>query len=334
MGSNCCRQSDVSRVNMQRIVPENVNESVNSLTGDITLERISDHSQVYHPRTWILGNLIGKGEYGKVYQAMDKETGDLLAVKSIKLSSNPETAEKMFRTIYFEIESLKALRHNNIVKYYQTDIDLDTKQINIVLEYVTGGSLLDLLRKYGSFSEGVVKNFTTQILVALSYMHSRNVAHRDLKSANILITDNATVKLSDFGCSKKIITEKLPESVRGSPYWMAPEVVLKRGHGCPADIWSLGCVMIEMITGKPPWSEFSNKSSDVLKIIAIDGLIPKIPEASFEVRDFIKKCLIRDPEERQRAIELLSHTRVTSSCINRTQSFIKKSTNSWFEVKV
>lgn len=326
MGSNCCKQTDAVSRNISQITPNIVNQSVNLSPREATIDRISDYSQVYRPKSWIKGNLIGKGEYGKVYQAMDKDSGELFAVKVVKLKSNSEEA---LQNLFLEINTLKSLSHNNIIKYYQTDIDPDTRKVKILLEYATGGSMQDLLKKYGRFSESMVRSYTTQLSIALNYLHGKNLVHRDLKSANILITEDAVIKISDFGCSKKIVSGRLPKSVRGSPYWMAPEVVLKQGHGCPADIWSLGCIIIEMLTGRPPWSEYSSKSSEIIKIISIQGMLPKIPKVSQDIREFIKLCLVREPEKRLTARQLLGHSFISSHSVNTTHSGVLKSTNSW-----
>lgn len=153
---------------------------------------------------------------------------------------------------------LKGLSHPNIVQYYSTEISEDAKGVDILLDYVPGGSIRQLLDKFQAFDEMLVKVYARQVLDGLFYLHENDIVHRDLKCANILVDNMGIIKLSDFGASKKIFNtinqygipmdNNLSKSIVGSPYWMAPEVIDKSGHGKPADIWSLGCCIIEMLT--------------------------------------------------------------------------------------
>ena len=139
------------------------------------------------------------------------------------------------------------------------------------------------------------------MLEGLCYLHENNIVHRDLKCANVLVDNMGVIKLSDFGASKKIfqnfnhfglpLDNELSKSIVGSPYWMAPEVMDKTGHGKPADIWSLGCCVIEMLTSKPPWSEFGKKASTIMEVIKNAKAPPKYPEKiSKECKDFLDYC--------------------------------------------
>ena len=153
---------------------------------------------------------------------------------------------------------LQRLDHPNIVRYLGTE--RTAEHLDIFLEFVPGGSLACLLAKFGAFHEGVIRMYTRQLLLGLHYLHQHRHMHRDIKGANILLDHHGTVKLADFGASKKI--ESLVtlhgeasahyKSVKGTPFWMAPEVIRQEGHGRPADIWSIGCTVIEMATARPP----------------------------------------------------------------------------------
>lgn len=147
------------------------------------------------------------------------------------------------------------------------------------------------------------------------------MVHRDLKCANILVTDEGEIKLSDFGASKRlkqvirndnedeVVAEELSKSLKGSPYWMAPEVVRQAGHDTRADIWSIGCILIEMITGHPPWSQkYGSDARTILKVIKDSKAVPDIPDnISKECKHFLKTCLKRDPKLRPSADELSMH---------------------------
>jgi len=159
---------------------------------------------------------------------------------------------------------LKKLNHPNIVKYYSFDISEDNKQVEIVLEYAKQGSLKTYLEKHGPLTELEASANTAQILEGLRYLHEQNIVHRDLKCANILIMEDGTLKITDFGTAKHIKIEsheqiaQLCASLKGTPYYMAPEILRRTGHTISADIWSMGCLVIEMLTGKAPWTSLTN----------------------------------------------------------------------------
>ena len=207
-----------------------------------------------------------------------------------------------------EVSLLKNLDHSNIVKYYQTDLAADMASIDVLLEFVPGGSLKSLLIKYKALEIEIVRNFAKQLLQGLDYLHMNKIVHRDLKSANILVSPNGGLKVTDFGSSRKFedFSVELSKSLRGSPYWMAPEVVMRQGHSFPADIWSFGCVLIEMITGKPPWSNYSNNTKVVLGLIAKEKSYPDFPECDYLLLEVIRKCLRRNPSHRPTTLQLLS----------------------------
>mmetsp|Transcript_34240 Transcript_34240/g.59928 ORF Transcript_34240/g.59928 Transcript_34240/m.59928 type:complete len:370 (+) Transcript_34240:101-1210(+) len=264
---------------------------------------------------WKKGEKLGEGAYAEVFQCMNVETGNLFAVKHFKFSEDPKKVQKEFASLKREILLLRELVHPNIVQYYQTDISETSDAIDVVLEFVPGGSLKSILHKYVKLEECVVQNYTRQLLLGLKYLHEHGVIHRDLKCANVLVTPDGVVKLSDFGSSKRFdrLSSGLSKSLKGSPYWMAPEVVLRQGHSYSADIWSLGCIIIEMVTGVPPWSNYSRDSKEVLGLIALPGNLPIIPECSTVMRKFIRSCLAREPDLRPTANDLLRHQMITSS---------------------
>ncbi|KAM2570172.1 hypothetical protein TB2_010177 [Malus domestica] len=267
------------------------------------------------PIRWRKGELIGCGAFGRVYMGMNLDSGELLAVKQVLIAANGASKEKAqahIKELEEEVKLLKNLSHPNIVRYLGTVREDDT--LNILLEFVPGGSISSLLGKFGSFPEAVIQTYTKQLLLGLEYLHKNGIMHRDIKGANILVDNKGCIKLADFGASKQVVelaTISGAKSMKGTPYWMAPEVILQTGHSFSADIWSVGCTVIEMATGKPPWSQQYQEVAALFHIGTTKSH-PPIPEhLSFEAKDFLLKCLQKEPHLRSVASELLQHPFVT-----------------------
>jgi len=249
-----------------------------------------------------LGELIGKGAIGWVYRGMNIETGMIVAIKQVSLQN---IKEEQLQSIQSEINLLKRLKHENIVKYI--DYIQNETHLNIILEYVESGSLASINKKFGPFQESLVAVYIKQVLQGLDYLHQQGVVHRDIKGANILTTKNGAVKLADFGVAMSLTDEKKSSnSFVGTPYWMAPEVIEMRNHISPAcDIWSLGCTVIELLTGNPPYYNL-NQYSALCRIVEDDH--PAFPETISEpCKDFLMKCFQKEPSMRSEAIVLLKH---------------------------
>ncbi|KAF3457180.1 hypothetical protein FNV43_RR01837 [Rhamnella rubrinervis] len=267
------------------------------------------------PIRWRKGELIGCGAFGRVYMGMNLDSGELLAVKQVLIAANSASKEKTqahIRELEEEIKLLKNLSHPNIVRYLGTA--REEESLNILLEFVPGGSISSLLGKFGSFPESVIRMYTKQLLLGLEYLHRNGIMHRDIKGANILVDNKGCIKLADFGASKKVVelaTINGAKSMKGTPYWMAPEVILQTGHSFTADIWSVGCTVIEMATGKPPWSQQYQEVAALFHIGTTKSH-PPIPEhLSAEAKDFLLKCLQEEPNFRLAASDLLQHPFVT-----------------------
>jgi mitogen-activated protein kinase kinase kinase len=243
---------------------------------------------------WFKGQLIGKGTYGRVYLGMNATTGEFLAVKEVEV--NPKAAQgdkqkmrEMVAALDQEIDTMQHLDHVNIVQYL--GCERKETSISIFLEYISGGSIGSCLRKHGKFEESVVSSLTRQTLSGLAYLHREGILHRDLKADNILLDLDGTCKISDFGISKKtdnIYGNDKTNSMQGSVFWMAPEVIRSQGEGYSAkvDIWSLGCVVLEMFAGRRPWSK-EEAVGAIYKIA--NGEMPPIPD---EIRETISPLAI------------------------------------------
>ena len=234
---------------------------------------------------------------------MNAANGSFMAVKQVELptgdSRNEARKKGMLTALEREIELLKVMSHDNIVQYLGehrefktactlniavTDSNSDGQHLFIFLEYVPGGSVAHLLATLGAFEEPLVRTFVRQILAGLVYLHENDIIHRDIKGANILVDNRGVVKISDFGISKRVEDGLLAPSqsrlhrpsLQGSVFWMAPEVVKQTSHTAKADIWSLGCLIVEMRTGQHPWMELTQMQA-IFKIGSAQDARPTIP---------------------------------------------------------
>ncbi|KAK2657415.1 hypothetical protein Ddye_010467 [Dipteronia dyeriana] len=259
---------------------------------------------------WQKGKLIGRGTFGSVYVASNRETGALCAMKEVEMFPDDPKSAECIKQLEQEIKVLSNLKHPNIVQYYGSEIVED--KFYIYLEYVHPGSINKYVREHcGAMTESIVRNFTRHILSGLAYLHLKKTIHRDIKGANLLVDASGVVKLADFGMAKHLTGQAADLSLKGSPYWMAPELlisVMQRDNNSDlalaVDIWSLGCTIIEMYTGKPPWSEFEGAAA-MFKVMRDT---PSIPESlSAEGKDFLRCCFQRNPADRPLASKLLEH---------------------------
>jgi mitogen-activated protein kinase kinase kinase len=266
---------------------------------------------------YMKGALIGQGSFGSVYLALHAVTGELMAVKQVELPSVIGTSQmdhrktNMVEALKHEIGLLRELKHNNIVQYLGSNSD--ESHLNIFLEYVPGGSVATMLVNYGPLGESLIQNFVRQILQGLSYLHSSDIIHRDIKGANILVDNKGSVKISDFGISKRIEASTLGGSkkgaqrvsLQGSVFWMAPEVVRQTAYTRKADIWSLGCLVVEMFTGSHPHPNCTQLQA-IFKIGGSGDASPTIPEnAGDDARAFLAQTFLIDHEKRPSADALL-----------------------------
>ncbi|MCO5571552.1 hypothetical protein L7F22_025295 [Adiantum nelumboides] len=261
---------------------------------------------------WKRGELLGEGAYGKVFCGLNQSTGELMAVKQLKFHNMNNDEEKAFNMACLEreISLYKEMRHKHIVSYIDMDKDEEAGYLYIFLEYVSGGSIQSMLERFGPFSEPLVRVYTRQLLLGLEYLHKNRIVHRDIKGGNVLVDSDGVVKLADFGASKAFHEATVTDackSIRGSVFWMAPEVIKGDNYGRHADIWSVGCTVIEMLTAMHPWPAIDNSWAAIFQIAkASSG--PPIPETvSNGAKDFLRDCFHLNPKIRPSASQLLAH---------------------------
>jgi serine/threonine protein kinase len=255
---------------------------------------------------WQLGAQIGSGSYGSVYKALDKTTGRIFAVK---INGCDDKDARYRNILQDEINIYKDLRHPHIVAYLGHESNGGS--LHIFLEYVAGGAMSSLLHEFGALDDILLRTSTLGLLQGLHYLHTQTVpvVHRDIKSSNILVDLKFCVKLADFGCSKRASDTRSFSTV-GSIPWMAPEVIMQQdGHGRKADVWSMGCTIIEMASAAKPWgNEMFENIMYAMQRIGMSDSVPPIPDRlSEDGCNLVGLCVQRNPENRPWTSDLLKH---------------------------
>lgn len=271
---------------------------------------------------WQKGKFIGGGSFGQVYASVNLDTGGVMAVKEIGFHDSQSL--KLIPSIKEEMTVLEMLNHPNVVQYFGVEVHRD--KVYIFMEFCEGGSLSGLLAHGRIEDEMVIQVYTLQMLEGLAYLHQSGVVHRDIKPENILLDHNGVIKFVDFGAAKVIATsgrtrgatskaeggsnnhENL-NSMTGTPMYMSPEVITGQStsKNGVVDIWSLGCCVLEMATGRRPWANLDNEWAIMYHIAA--GHKPQLPspdQLSESGRRFLSRCLEHEPSKRPSASELLN----------------------------
>ncbi|CAL9165782.1 unnamed protein product [Musa hybrid cultivar] len=272
-----------------------------------------------HVPCWVKGSVIGAGAFGVVHLALDESTGHAFAVKSVSLSSSPVAS---VQSLEREIQILRSLRSPYVVAYLGDDTSQEPRAgacRNLHLEYMPGGTVAESAAaakaKGLQLDEIQVRAYARCVVRALRYLHDvAGVVHCDVKGRNVLLgRDRRVAKLADFGAAVRIADASRGGDgrgwVRGTPLWMAPEVARGERPTPASDVWSLGCTVIEMVTGAPPWPDMrANDAAGAMLRIGYGGETPEFPARLSDVgQDFLARCFRRDATERWTAEQLLRH---------------------------
>ena len=284
---------------------------------------------------------IGHGAFGTVYKALHNESKQIYAIKmvhyfkdefsSISNHNHIFNINFYYKTAQEETSLMRLVNNSNyILKYYGSYFSRKTNSLWLILEYCESGSIVDLMLAMDrTYNEIELATIIKMVLEGLILLHKKKLIHRDIKGANILLSSDGYAKLGDFGVGVEMVNDKFRTSKKGSPYWMSPQVVLKKDYDTKTDIWSLGITCLELINGEPPYSEM--KPNKVMEIIGKNQDFDEILQAtnnttlSDDLKNFLKLCLIAEQEKRATADELIKHPFIIKNA--RNNDYLKKLIN-------
>lgn len=302
--------------------------SSSSLSSGSTFRKLTETELERQPEeVFDLVEEIGKGSYGTVHRAILKEDGELeVAIKKVILDNE-------LHDIIKEIAIMQQCESPFVVRYYGSYFA--NQSLWIVMEYCGGGSISDLLRaRKQPLTEEAISVVLTDTLKGLDYLHEQRKIHRDVKCGNILLTCDGLSKLADFGVAGQLTeTQSKRDTLIGTPFWMAPEVIQEIGYDCLADIWSLGITSIEMAELKPPYADLHPMRAIFLIPLNPAPTFSKPAERSPEFIDFVKMCLDKNPSQRASASQLLKHTFIEQSVAARGRELLLEVIRQGHEIK-
>ncbi|EAY77607.1 hypothetical protein OsI_32649 [Oryza sativa Indica Group] len=262
---------------------------------------------------WTRLRSVGRGASGAVVSlAANDVSGELFVIKS----AGEGAARQQLRREWSVMSWLSSPHVLKCLGFVQASGGCGGGEHQLFLEYAPGGSLADVVaRNGGRLDEGAVRAYAADVLIGLDYLHGKLVVHGDVKGSNVLVGADGRAKLTDFGCARVAMPGGSKQPVLGgTPAFMAPEVARGEEQGLAADVWALGCTVIEMATGRAPWSDMDNVLPALHKIGYTDA-VPDLPRwLSPEAKDFLRGCLQRRAGDRPTAAQLLQHPFISKSC--------------------
>ena len=289
---NYLKKNSFTESDIENNINQNKNRT-NSIKGTDTL--YSSHKEVKSVKEedFKILKVIGRGSYAKVCLVEYLPRNEIYAMKSLKKDLLIQ-AEQVQSTL-LEKEIMETVNHPfilNLVFCFQTE-----ERINFVMPFIPGGELFQELRRTRFFSESRAKFYIAQIALAIQYLHDKDIVYRDLKPENVLIDEKGYLRLADFGLSKKLKNDELTNSFCGTPEYLAPEIVIQKGHDKNVDWWSLGIILYEMLFGVPPfYLKDLDKMYELIKT-SQPKFLRQYP-ISKDAKDIIMKLLEKDPKKR------------------------------------
>ncbi|KAI9493091.1 serine/threonine-protein kinase 6 [Zychaea mexicana] len=268
--------------------------------------RISQEQKQWSLSDFEIGRPLGKGNFGQVYLAREKESGFVVALKVLYKKELAKCGVE--RQLRREVEIQGNLRHPNILRLY--GYFHDESRVFLILELAAKGELYKELQEQGKFPEDVAARYIAQMANALLYLHGKRVIHRDIKPENLLLGLKGELKIGDFGWSVKTgITESRRSTLCGTLDYLPPEIVQGRSHNEKVDLWSLGILLYEMVVGKPPFEEEDSYETTYRRIVNVDLRIPS--HVSREAADLIKNLLVYKSIDRLPLRKVVLHPFIT-----------------------
>ncbi|KAJ1911790.1 spindle assembly checkpoint kinase [Tieghemiomyces parasiticus] len=281
-------------------VDSSSSSTATTTTGAAPTERAAAPERKWSLDDFDIGDGLGRGKFGRVYQAREKSTGFVVALKVLFKSEvkQPNLARQLRR----EVEIQSHLRHENILRLF--GYFHDEKRVYLILEYASRGELYKILRKYGRFSERRASKYIMQMARALNYLHRKHVIHRDIKPENLLVGERGELKIADFGWSVHAPNSRR-KTTCGTLDYLPPEIVEGRDHDEKVDLWSLGVLCYEFLVGVPPFEDLSSQQATFKRISRVDLKIPE--HISPGATDLIRRLLKHNPADRLHLDQVLQH---------------------------
>jgi len=240
---------------------------------------------------------------------MTKDPEKKVAIKKMEVKGDT------IKLLVTEINIMRTCKHDNVIEYI--DSYVVDNQLWVVMGFMDAGCLTDILEQFSAIqmSEPQISRVCNETLKALDYVHAQHRIHRDIKSDNILLNEKGEIKIADFGYAAQLTKKNIKRNtVVGTPYWMAPELIRGHDYGTKVDIWSTGILAMEMAEGEPPYMELPPLRA--LFLITTKGIpdLKELPKWSVDFKDFIKQCITKDSDKRPNAGDLLPHPFLKKSC--------------------